>query len=270
MSSTSFAAALAAGASDCTEQDSELLQPPKSIPGAVPPSALDGASPSVTMFESSPQDGFASTPEPIARSLFADRLPASNIALPTPPAVASMPTTSSSRPFASSASLDLLGQRLRTHLSSELAAMTGLHTSWKQSASPAGRSWWVLPMPAHPIGAQDFGSYAPTPAAQTGAKKGGVEFGGGGSGARKAALVFFPTVTAQDYGSNMGGAAGRTGKKRLSLSSMARSLGLSGRQFLAAIYENMMGFPPGWLSSVAQLTETQSAQSPQNSSDAQS
>ena len=225
-------------------------------------------------------------------------------------------TTSSLKPSASLPSLDLIGLHLRTHLASELEAMTGSRMKWKPSASPAGRSWWVLPVPARPIGAVVSGSwlltptetgnlacesmdkwrggwgnfiptgrknkgglpdshgklpgFVPTPAAQTGAKKGHPEIGGGGSGARKAAEAFLPTVTAQDYGSNKGGASGRTGPKRLSLSSLARSLGLSGRQFLASIYENMMGFPPGYLSSVAQRMEMRSARSSPNSSDAQS
>lgn len=291
MSSIFSAAELAAGVSDCIEPDIALLQPPKSIHGDASYSEPSGASPSATTFARSQDHGFESKPESIDLFSFADLHLAKNIALPIVVDAASIPMISSSRPSASSQSLDLLGLHLRTHLASELSAMTGSHTKWKLSASPAGRSWWVLQMPERPIGASDSGSYVltgrankgglpdshgklpgfvPTPAAQTGAKKGHPEVGGGGSGARKAAEAFFPTVTAQDYGSNMGGAAGRTGIKRLSLSSLARSLGRSGRQFLAALYENMMGFPPGWLSSVALLTETRSDPSSQKSSDVQS
>lgn len=291
MSSIFSAAVLVDGASDCTELATEPLRPQKSIPGADLCLEPDGAFQSATMSESSATLGIGNASEPRDLFSFAAHLPARNIAQPIVVDAASTQMISSSKPSASSPSLDLLGLHLRTHLASELSAMTGSLTKWKLSASPAGRSWWVLQMPERPIGASDSGSYVPTgrankgglpdshgklpgfvptPAAQTGAKKGHPEVGGGGSGARKAAEAFFPTVTAQDYGSNMGGAAGRTGTKRLSLSSLARSLGLSGRQFLAALYENMMGFPPGWLSSVALLTATPSDPLSQKSSDAQS
>lgn len=316
MSLTFSVAALVAGASDYTELGSARSPLPKSIPGDALCSEPDGASPSVTTFASSPRRGSKNVPGQTDLFSYADRLPAKSTAQQITAEAGSTPTTSSLKPSASQPSLDLLGLRLRTLLASELEAMTGSRMNWKPSVSPAGRSWWVLQMPAQPIGARGSGSYAltptetgnlacdsmdkgkggwghfipmgrankgglpdshgklpgfvPTPAAQTGPKKGHPEVGGGGSGACKAAEMFFPTVTAQDYGSNVGGAAGRTGTKRLSLSSLARSLGLSGRQFLASIYENMMGFPPGWLSSVALLTETQSLQSFPNSSDAQS
>lgn len=51
-----------------------------------------------------------------------------------------------------------------------------------------------------------------------------------------------PTPTAQLYGSNQGGAAGRTGPKRLSLE------GRTGGVFIA-LREWMMGMPIGWTAS---------------------
>lgn len=315
MSLTYFAAVPVDGASGYTEQASEPLPHARLTSGDVVSLEQPGASPSATTFASSTPNGSAPAPEPIDLFSFAVPHPARNTVPQTTEAAASTPTTCSLRPSASSPSLDLLGHRLRTHLASDLEDMTGSRMKWRRSATPAGRSWWVLPVPVRPIGADARGSwlltptetgnlacesmdkwpggwgnfiptgrankgglpdshgavpFIPTPAAQTGARKGAPELGGGGSGARKAAAQFLPTATAQDYGSNMGGAAGRTGKKRLSLSSLARSLGLSGRQFLAAIYENMMGFPPGWLSSVAQRMAMPSAPSSQNSSAARS
>lgn len=304
------------GALGCTEQDSARSQPQKSTNGGAASLERPGVYPCATTFAESPPPGSASKPASPDLFSFADHRHARNTAQPTTEVEGSTVTTYSLRPSALSPSLDLIGLHLRTHLASELEAMTGSRMRWKRSASPAGRSWWVLAAPARPIGAAVSGSwlltptetgnlacesmdkwrggwgnfiptgrankgglpdshgkipgFVPTPAAQTGAKKGHPEIGDGGSGARKAAEAFFPTVTATDYGSNMGGGSGRTGPKRQSLSSLARSLGLSGRQFLASIYENMMGFPPGYLSSVALRMEMQSDQSSPSSSGEQS
>ena len=83
-----------------------------------------------------------------------------------------------------------------------------------------------------------------------------------GSAARKRveelSILWAPTPTAANYGSNvaLGPDGKRTGKKRSSLGSLASSVGLSGRQTLAAIYEHMMGYPVGWLSNAGKPTET--------------
>jgi hypothetical protein len=45
-----------------------------------------------------------------------------------------------------------LGCSLRTYLRSSLAAMTGLPTSWKLSATPSGRLWPALGRAERPIG----------------------------------------------------------------------------------------------------------------------
>lgn len=59
-----------------------------------------------------------------------------------------------------------------------------------------------------------------------------------------------PTLTASNYGSNQGGAQGRTGKVRYSLQSMARrgeleTFGHSAGQLMPAFSEYLMGFPIG-------------------------
>ncbi len=306
MRSISSAAVQADGVSGFTAPDTEPSPRPRLILGAEERSQQDGACQSAMMSESSRPSGMSKTSARIDLFSCADRPHAKSTAPQTIALEGSTKTTSSLKPSASLPSLDLVGSLLRTAIASELAAMTGSRMKWKKSASPAGRSWWVLPMPRRPIGAQGSGSwlltptetgnlaaasmekwpggwgnfmptarankgglpdshgsvdaFIPTPAAQTGSKKGAPELGGGGSGARKAAEKFLPTVTRSDYGSNMGGASGRVGQKRQSLSSLAASLGLSGRAFLASTYENMMGFPPGWLSSVAQRMAMQSDQ----------
>jgi hypothetical protein len=91
---------------------------------------------------------------------------------------------------ASSPRSDPVSSSLRTALLSELAALTGSSLTWKRSTTPANRSWWVLSTP---------------------------ELHTDGS-----ALGLLPTPTAQSYGTNQGGAAGRTGPARPSLETMAR------------------------------------------------
>lgn len=50
---------------------------------------------------------------------------------------------------ASSKSADPVGCSLRTYLLSELAGLTPFSLIWKRSATPAGRSWWVLGRSGH-------------------------------------------------------------------------------------------------------------------------
>lgn len=59
----------------------------------------------------------------------------------------------------------------------------------------------------------------------------------------------YPTPSATSYGSNRGGAAGRTGKIRYSLHSLARMGDLPGHPeepLRPAWVEWLMGFPLGW------------------------
>lgn len=90
---------------------------------------------------------------------------------------------------ASSSKSDLYGVRLRTALAQELKASTGYSMRWKRQTTPAGHAWWVLTMPAPITDENDFGSLLPTPSATS-------------------------------YGSNRGGAAGRTGDAGPSLASL--------------------------------------------------
>jgi hypothetical protein len=53
----------------------------------------------------------------------------------------------------SSGDSDRLGSSLRTFLASGLSRLTGCSLRWKDSATPAGRSWWVLSTPERRIGA---------------------------------------------------------------------------------------------------------------------
>lgn len=72
--------------------------------------------------------------------------PARTSAAPTPKAKASKASglASTSRRSASSEKSDLVGLLLRTALISELGALTPSSLRWRRSATPAGRSWFVL------------------------------------------------------------------------------------------------------------------------------
>ena len=63
------------------------------------------------------------------------------------------------------ANADPVGWWLRTCLACESAAQTGCSAAWKRRATPAGRSWWVLPMPERPIAGNGSSSW-PTPRAR--------------------------------------------------------------------------------------------------------
>ena len=69
-----------------------------------------------------------------------------------------------------SVSADRTGYWLRTFLAFEAGARTGCSLSWKLRATPAGRSWWVLSMPAHRTGVPGCGWWRkpllPTPVAR--------------------------------------------------------------------------------------------------------
>ena len=77
---------------------------------------------------------------------------------------------SSSRCSESSARLDRLGLSLRTHLRCALEAQTGYSMSWKDRATPAGRSWWVLGMSSHPTDETASG-LLPTPNTPNGGRR---------------------------------------------------------------------------------------------------
>lgn len=58
----------------------------------------------------------------------------------------------------SSTHADPFACSLRMSLRSELAALTGCSMTWKDSGTPARRSWWVLSMSARPIDGIESGS----------------------------------------------------------------------------------------------------------------
>lgn len=60
---------------------------------------------------------------------------------------------------------------------------------------------------------------------------------------KEIASGLLPTITARSYGTNQGGAAGRVGKVRLSLQSMARK---RGGHLCPNFVEKMMDWPIGW------------------------
>ena len=55
---------------------------------------------------------------------------------------------------------DPSGHSLRTFLRCELEELTGCSLTWKDSGTPAGRSWWVLGLSEHPTEETECGSCA--------------------------------------------------------------------------------------------------------------
>lgn len=112
--------------------------------------------------------------------------PAKTSAAPTPRDAASKASVpvSSSKPSVSSEKSAIVGSLLRTALISELAGQTQSSLRWKPSATPAGRSWFVLQTSEPTTSAPGHGSSGatlhrlPTPMASDGMKDGA----GGGSG----------------------------------------------------------------------------------------
>jgi hypothetical protein len=82
-----------------------------------------------------------------------------------------MTATSGPSSRASSAKLDLVGLSLRMSLASEASRQTGYALTWSNLGTPAGRSWWVLSMPARPTDASGYGLWA-TPKASDGERGG--------------------------------------------------------------------------------------------------
>lgn len=124
-------------------------------------------------------------------TLFAEVRPAPMSVAPTRADAGSTATkaASTSRPSDLFGKSVLAGHVLRTAIGSELAALTGCSPNWKRRDTPAGRSWWLLDMPVRRTSGDVPGLLLPTP-------------------------------SAQDYGTNHGGSAGRTGKVRPSLKTM--------------------------------------------------
>lgn len=93
---------------------------------------------------------------------------------------------STSKPSGSSESAALVGSLLRTALISELGELTPSSLHWRHSATPAGRSWFVLAtseptMSARGAGSSDATSAKlPTPVSQS--QNGGMRWEGGAGG----------------------------------------------------------------------------------------
>lgn len=146
-------------------------------------------------------------------------------AAPTRKAAASKASgrASTSKPSASSEKSALVGSLLRTALISELGALTPSSLHWRQSATPAGRAWFVLETTrAAPVQASepttnesDAGSSAatlsklPTPMASD--RSDGA---GGGSGSTYAFRQILSTPRASDMKAGGHGDTGRMGTVR--------------------------------------------------------
>lgn len=159
----------------------------------------------------------------------------------------------------SSESVDRIGFSLRTFLLSTLAGLTSYSLAWKKRVTPRGRWWWVLGRSGrrtNGTGSGSLGGDWPTPQAADSERASEVMVRGNptllgaakewatprasenenrstkatpsqlagkhGSYLAVQALADWPTPTAEPYGTNQGGAAGRVGQVRPSLEGCAR------------------------------------------------
>lgn len=198
---------------------------------------------------------------------------------------------------------DPVGSSLRTCLLSELVERTGYSGTWKESATPAGRLWWVLETWEPRTGASGYSSW-PTPAAGNDHWSGHPsEWGGSHARARLAAWQTptsgnmerdcdytrdggdpnkpratltgqakeWATPTATPYGSNQGGADELllTGQARQESSSTpGKPRGSLNSRWVG----QLMGFPPDWCElptdTLSALTATRSSRrSPKSSAE---
>lgn len=170
-----------------------------------------------------------------------------------------------SKPSAWSEIAALAGSLLKTALISELAALTGCSMSWKRSATPANRAWWVLTALEPTTSASGHGLSAttpnslPTPVSQSQQGSIRLEGGSGACRAMKESGLYdlfrnrpLPTPMASDgMKDGAGGGAGSTYPLRMILATPRKSDGdrggrgdvLSQLQGHASRHAGMMGTP---------------------------
>lgn len=169
------------------------------------------------MFDPLPQSASLPTSDACPESS-SDRLLARTSVAPTPRVKASKASDPDfiSRPSASSENAALVGSLLRTALTCELGVLTPCSMHWKRSATPAGRSWYVLRTSAPTTNAPGPGSSAatsnrlPTPMAMDGQREGA----GGGSGSTYPMRMILSTPRASDMRAGGHGDTGRMGSVR--------------------------------------------------------
>ena len=114
---------------------------------------------------------------------------------------------------------------LRTSLQAEFAASTGSSLRWTVSATPAGRSWWVLTPQEH-------------------------RTNGNGSG------WSLPTPKARDEIDLMGATACEATRNTPSLKwRIEHSLGIHGPAEFLRLRSWMMGLPPSWLATALSIAQ---------------
>lgn len=171
---------------------------------------------------------------------------------------ASVPDCSSNG-SALSPSADPVGLALRTFLASASEELTGSSKGWKRSATPAGRSWWVLTTLERTTSDGECG-LLPAPRASD-ATHGATPRrpDGRGPNLRGALDAMLPTPTKRDWRS--GKASSETMERNARpLNETAHARGITGTAALLRLTEWMMGYPRGWISvPLRQRTATRSS-----------
>ena len=126
----------------------------------------------------------------------------------------------------SSEELDRIGSSLKTSLLSALGEPMSSLVDWKQKATPAGRSWWVLSMPGRPIEDKESLSSPlwPTPLAHNSKGAAGANFNKTGDLVR-AVSSLWPTPTTAEAGK----IANRPNYGQVGLSNHPERVGLPNR-----------------------------------------
>lgn len=240
------------------------------------------------------QESSSAQEESAQLSLWA-HLPAKTSHAPTSKAGASTENdlVSSSRPSELSGKSGPFGDALRTLLTQELEERTGFVLRWKRSATPSGRSWWVLGTPGHrtdgtasgssllptPVksdaalaGSRDYQSpnrnpgqtlsdlwlgYLPTPRASDGDRGGRGDLiqamRGNSNSHFKAPML--PTPTKRDQRADNWSPAYER-RKSPTIDALSSRHGRTGIHALLELVEWMMGYPPSWHASGSEPTAT--------------
>ncbi len=150
---------------------------------------------------------------------------------------------------------DPVGALLRMCLVSGLGMQTMSWATWKNPGTPAGRWWWVLGLPAHPINGSAYG-WLPTLKASDGRVKGNGGSRNSPGLDQMARTGWLPTVVAND--DNKSPEAHMAMKRRmkggprntitsLQVQAKAGMLFGGGKGPLSPCFcEWMMGYPEGW------------------------
>lgn len=151
----------------------------------------------------------------------------------------------------SSESSDRVGLLLRMSLLSELEVLTGFLLHWEPWDTKSNLGGYQLKVLEPATNGKESGLW-PTCRASDAEHGGPNQKDSKGNPALPAAVHYWPTPTATEYGSNQGGANGRTGPTRPSISRLVQdsnnTIGKNRERLNPKWVLQLMGYPANWLS----------------------